>query len=124
MISPEIINELNSGSLATKRTTDLIESARNKVNDLKEKIDRINADTKLSNTIPASASETTGDWTKIYSVCNAYEDLEDIKSAYDSETKRLQDLSENAMLNAHQHDHAEVLKLKFKNTIFKLIFIF
>jgi hypothetical protein len=99
----EVVNELHSNALASKRTAEQIDETKKKIENIKQKIDRLTAENSES-----SQSREHGDWTKIYSMCESYEDVEDLTASYDSESKRLASLSDSAMLSAHQHDHAEV----------------
>lgn len=103
VLSKDIVNELHGGQLATKRTAENIEAAKKKVNDLKEKLNKVTAISPES-----EAPNNPGDWTKIYSACERYEDPQELQSAVDEETNKLKHLTENAMLSAHQHDHHEV----------------
>lgn len=102
LYAKEIVNELHGGSLATKRTADNIELAQAKVESLKMKLEK-QAQRERTDTETAP-----GDWTHIYSLCDGYEDKQDLEYAVQEESKRLQELSANAMLSAHQHDHADV----------------
>ena len=103
VIQKDIVNELHGGGLATKRTAENIEAAQTKVNSLKEKLEKYTNKQKA----PKSAA-SIGDWTNIYAVCNDFEDVQEIEQAVEEESKRLRELSENALLSAHQHDHADV----------------
>lgn len=102
LIEKDIVNELHGGNLATQRTAENIEAAKSKVDSLKKKLEKQAAKEN------AGAETAPGDWTHIYSVCEDYEDAQELEYAVQEESKRLQDLSENAMLSAHQHDHADV----------------
>ena len=101
-IEKDIVNELHGGTLATQRTADNIEAAKSKVDILKKKL------AKQASRDTAGVETSPGDWTHIYSVCEDYEDTQELEYAVHEESKRLQELSENAMLSAHQHDHADV----------------
>ena len=100
-LQQNIVNELHGGSIATKRTAENIEAAQQKVDNLKMKLDKHKNQNAPDDMAP-------GDWTRIYSVSDGYEDTQDLEVAVEEESKRLQDLSENALLSAHQHDHADV----------------
>ena len=116
----EVVNELHSNALAAKRTSEQIDEAKKKIDVLKQKIDRLAAESSDS-----SQAREPGDWTKIYSMCETYEDVEDLTTSFDSESKRLASLSDTAMLSAHQHDHAEVYFVKYAviTSFFEIIYL-